>query len=244
MMTISIPLILTTISGLSTMLGSILIFFKFKNINKLLSFSLMFSATIMFGISITDLIPNAYNYLSKFYTIKFLILVILLGIFITFILDNYMNTNNKLKNNNNLYKIGIFSMIAIIIHNLPEGIITFMSSYKNINLGLSLTIAIACHNIPEGISLSLPIYYGTHSRKKALIYTFISGLSEPIGGLLIFLIFKNYLNDFILNFILLVVAGMMIYLSIVKLIPEAIKQKYPKNILLSFLIALIILLII
>ncbi len=244
MMTISIPLILTTISGLSTMLGSILIFFKFKNINKLLSFSLMFSATIMFGISITDLIPNAYNYFSKFYTIKFLILVILLGIFITFILDNYMNTNNKLKNNNNLYKIGIFSMIAIIIHNLPEGIITFMSSYKNINLGLSLTIAIACHNIPEGISLSLPIYYGTHSRKKALIYTFISGLSEPIGGLLIFLIFKNYLNDFILNFILLVVAGMMIYLSIVKLIPEAIKQKYPKNILLSFLIALIILLII
>ena len=204
----------------------------------------MFSATIMFGISITDLIPNAYNYFSKFYTIKFLILVILLGIFITFILDNYMNTNNKLKNNNNLYKIGIFSMIAIIIHNLPEGIITFMSSYKNINLGLSLTIAIACHNIPEGISLSLPIYYGTHSRKKALIYTFISGLSEPIGGLLIFLIFKNYLNDFILNFILLVVAGMMIYLSIVKLIPEAIKQKYPKNILLSFLIALIILLII
>ena len=244
MMTISIPLILTTISGLSTMLGSILIFFKFKNINKLLSFSLMFSATIMFGISITDLIPNAYNYFSKFYTIKFLILVILLGIFITFILDNYMNTNNKLKNNNNLYKIGIFSMIAIIIHNLPEGIITFMSSYKNINLGLSLTIAIACHNIPEGISLSLPIYYGTHSRKKALIYTFISGLSEPIGGLLIFLIFKNYLNDFILNFILLVVAGMMIYLSIIKLIPEAIKQKYPKNILLSFLIALIILLII
>ncbi len=240
---IKLPLILTTISGLSTMLGALLIFIKVKKINNILSFSLMFSATIMLGISLTDLIPNAYSFFKNFYSIKFIVLAILIGAVITFILDEYMDYN-KNNDNNNLYKIGIFSMIAIIIHNLPEGVITFMSSYNNITLGLSLTIAIACHNIPEGISLSLPIYYSTNSKKKALFYTFISGISEPIGGLLIFLIFKNFLNDFILNFILLIVAGMMSYLSIVKLIPEAIKQKNFKNMILAIFIGITILLII
>ena len=241
---ISVPIILTTISGLSTMLGALLIFIKVKNINNILAFSLMFSATIMLGISLTDLVPNAYNYFTKFYSIKFVVLVILIGSIITFILDGYMDYNMNNNNDNNLYKIGIFSMIAIIIHNLPEGVITFMSSYNNIVLGLSLTIAIACHNIPEGISLSLPIYYSTNSKSKALIYTFISGISEPIGGLLIFLIFKKILNEYILNFILLIVAGMMIYLSLVKLLPEAIKQKNVKNMLLAIFSGIIILLII
>lgn len=240
---IRIPLILTTISGLSTILGAILIFIKVKKVNNILSFSLMFSATIMLGISLTDLIPNAYSYFSRFYSIKFIILAILIGSIITFIIDEYMDYNKK-TDNNNLYKIGIFSMIAIIIHNLPEGVITFMSSYNNLTLGISLTIAIACHNIPEGISLSLPIYYSTNSKKRALLYTFISGVSEPIGGLLIFLIFKKFLNDFILNFILLIVAGMMIYLSLVKLLPEAIRQKNVKNMILAIFIGIIILLII
>ena len=238
---ITVPLILTTISGLSTMIGAIIIFMSKNKNTKILVFSLSFAATIMLGISITDLIPTAYSFLSKHYNILIIILFIILGMGFTFLIDEYIPTNND--KNNNLYKIGIFSMLAICLHNIPEGIITFISSYENLTLGISLTIAIALHNIPEGISVSLPIYYSTNSKFKALLYTFISGISEVVGGLLIYLLFRNYINDFILNFILLFVAGMMSYLSVVKLLPEALSNKKYKLTILSILIGICILLI-
>ncbi len=239
---ITIPLILTTISGLSTMIGTLIIFVSKKYNNKVLVFSLSFAASIMLGISITDLIPTGYSYLIKHYNMIFIILMIIIGALFTFLIDQYIPDENSF-NNGKLYKIGIFSAIAICLHNIPEGIITFMSSYKDITLGISLTIAIALHNIPEGISISLPIYYSTHSKFKALLYTFISGISEPLGGLLIYLLLRNYINDVVLNCILLFVGGMMSYISLVKLLPEALKYKRYKTIFISFVIGIIILLI-
>lgn len=238
---ILIPLLLTTISGLSTMIGAIIIFIKKKENTKLLVFSLSFAATIMLGISITDLIPTAYSFLIKYYSLPIIILIMLFGMSFTLLIDQYIPENKT--NNSKLYKIGIFSMLAICLHNIPEGIITFISSCEDITLGISLTIAIALHNIPEGISISLPIYYSTKSKTKALLYTFISGISEPIGGLLIYLMFHNYINDFILNFILLFVAGMMSYLSLFKLLPESISNKKYKVTIISIIIGICILLI-
>ena len=240
MKNIGLPLILTTISGLSTIIGAIIIFVSKKQSKKLLVFSLSFAATIMLGISITDLIPTAYIFLIKYYSFLIIILIILLGMCFTFLIDQYIPES---KINDNLYKIGLFSMIAICLHNIPEGIITFISSFEDISLGISLTIAIALHNIPEGISISLPIYYSTHSKFKALLYTFISGISEPIGGLLIYLLFHNYINNYILNFILLFVAGMMSYLSLFKLMPEALNNKKYKITIISIIIGVCILLI-
>lgn len=226
------------------MIGSVIIFLSKKPNYKILVFSLAFAASIMLGISITDLIPTAYTYLIKQYSIVFIIIMILLGSFFTFLIGQYIpEGNNLLVSDNRLYKIGLFSALAICLHNIPEGIITFMSSYKDLTLGISLTIAIALHNIPEGISISLPIYYSTHSKFKALLYTFISGISEPIGGLLIYIFLKNYINDVVLNSILLFVGGMMSYIALFKLLPEAFKYKKYKIILLSFIIGIIVLLI-
>ena len=224
------------------MIGTLIIFVSKKYNNKVLVFSLSFAASIMLGISITDLIPTGYSYLIKHYNMIFIILMIIIGALFTFLIDQYIPDENSF-NNGKLYKIGIFSAIAICLHNIPEGIITFMSSYKDITLGISLTIAIALHNIPEGISISLPIYYSTHSKFKALLYTFISGISEPLGGLLIYLLLRNYINDVVLNCILLFVGGMMSYISLVKLLPEALKYKRYKTIFISFVIGIIILLI-
>ena len=86
-------------------------------------------------------------------------------------------------------------MIAIILHNLPEGIATFVATSSDVKLGLSLAIAIAMHNIPEGISISVPIYYSTGSKKRAIFYTLVSALSEPLGALLAFIFLKNFIND-------------------------------------------------
>ena len=112
-------------------------------------------------------------------------------------------------------------MLAIIIHNIPEGIATFMATNTNIVLGISLTIAIALHNIPEGISISIPIYYATNSKFKAIFYTFISAVSEPFGALLTYLFLSNYIIDRIMGFLFGVIAGIMIHISMYELLPTS-----------------------
>ena len=131
-------------------------------------------------------------------------------------------------------------MIVLIFHNLPEGIATFVSSYHDINLGLKLGLAIMLHNIPEGISIAIPICYSTKSKIKAFRATLISGLSEPLGALLAFIFFKNYVNDLMISFILIIVAGIMITLSIQEMLPASLKYNENKYIYLGFFIGLLL----
>ena len=119
----------------------------------------------------------------------------------------------------NFDKVGILSMIVIILHNIPEGIITFIVSNKNIFLGLSICISIAIHNIPEGISIAIPIYYSTKSKYKAILYTLLSSLSELFGAIITYLFLSKYINNYIIGIILSITAGIMIQISINKLFP-------------------------
>ena len=139
------------------MIGIIPIFIKSKNYNKIILSSLSFAAGVMITVSITDLIPESLSLLrenlSTTSTIILSILGMLLGIIISMLIDYYLPekpiTNTKDKS---LFKVGIISMIAIILHNLPEGIATFMATTKSTSLGISLTLAIAMLNIPEDCS--------------------------------------------------------------------------------------------
>lgn len=231
--------VITFISGLSTMLGTIIIFIKNKNKNKIISYSLIFSSSIMLFISIFDLLPSSFNYFNKFYLfVPSLLLVFIYSIFGS-LLIRYIN--NKNCSDNSLYKVGIISLFALVLHNIPEGIITFISTEKNLTLGLSLSISIALHNIPEGIAISIPIYYAEGSKKKALIYTLIAALSEPFGAVIAYL-FLNRINDYLFSIILAFTAGIMIYISIFELFKESIKY-YNRNLFLVFAIGIIIMLI-
>ena len=118
-------------------------------------------------------------------------------------------------------------MLAIILHNIPEGIATFLTTNANAKLGITLAIAIALHNIPEGISISVPLYFGTGSKTKAILYTFISGISEFFGSILAYLFLKNIASDIFINLLYAIIAGIMISLSIEELIPNA--NKYSKK---------------
>ena len=180
--------LISTIAGLSTLLGCIFIFIKVKNINKFLSSSLSFSAIVMILISIFDLIPESF--FSLFF--KYSIFGVLISI-LFFIIGIYLiKISNKLikkyeEKGSSLYKLGIISAIVLVLHNVPEGIITFLTSETDINLGLKVAIAITLHNIPEGICIAVPIYYSTKSKSRAIITTLISGLSEPLGALITYL---------------------------------------------------------
>ncbi len=239
-------LLVSTIAGLSTILGALVIFFKFKekNINKFITASLSFSLAIMIGISITDLIPESTYILLSSYGIGKGILASLLAFIIGIILVKYLHKlMDKMEATNDLYKLGILNMLALILHNFPEGIATFMSSYKDIELGLKLALAIAFHNIPEGISIAVPIYYATKSKKNAIFKTFLSGIAEPIGAILAFIFLSKYITDELISIILLLVGGIMITLAIEVILPKAKKYNLNKFLYLGLLIGIILILI-
>ena len=150
---------------------------------------------------------------------------------------------NNIENNKKLYRVGFIMVIAIVLHNIPEGIATFMATSSDITLGLSLSIAIAMHNIPEGISISVPIYYSTNNKKKAILYTGISAISEPFGALLAYLFLRNVMNDLILGILFSIIAGIMLQISFCELLPTARRYNNSKRLYIFFLIGVLFMLI-
>ena len=233
------PFILTILAGFATLLGTIPIFVKIKNTNNLIAATCSFASAVMICVSILDLIPESLKYLSSHFSNILLIIIsfisVTLGIILSSIIDAYIDSHSK---TNNLYKVGILSMIAIILHNIPEGIVTYIVSSKNIFLGISICIAIALHNIPEGISIAVPIYYSTKSKSKAILYTLISALSEPLGAILTYLFLEKYITNTILGILFSLIAGIMLNISFSKLLP--VSNTYNKNkILIPFIIGFI-----
>lgn len=220
--------LLTFLAGLSTLIGVLPIFIKFKNQEKIISASLAFAAGVMLCVSIIDLIPESIIMLrNNFNGISIILLsflFIIVGIITSSSIDKYLPTINY----SSLYKVGLISMLAIILHNIPEGIATFISTTKDTSLGISLATSIALHNIPEGISISIPIYYATKSKKKAIIYTLISALSEPLGALLTYLFLLPFISDTLLGILFSLIAGIMLHISLTELLPEASSYKYSK----------------
>ena len=233
--------ILTTLAGLSTLLGTIPIFIKTKP-NKIITSALSFAAGVMITVSLIDLIPEGINYIHNTFkiipTILIIPIFIVLGIIISMTIDRYISNREG-----ELYKVGIISMLAIILHNIPEGIATYLSGEFNFKLGLSLTIAIALHNIPEGISIAVPIYYSKKSRGKALLYTLFSALSEPLGALLAYLFLSKIINNNIMGILMSLIAGIMIQISLYELIPTSLKYKNKKRTITYLIIGILFMII-
>ncbi|EAJ7141822.1 zinc transporter ZupT [Campylobacter jejuni] len=120
-----------------------------------------------------------------------------------------------------LKRTGIFTALAIAIHNFPEGFATFISSLDNLTLGVAIAIAVAIHNIPEGLAVSLPIYHATGDKKKAFIYSALSGFAEPLGAFVGALILLPFIGDLTLAISFAVIAGIMIFISLDELLPAA-----------------------
>lgn len=216
------PFIITFISGITTILGIIPTYINSKYKDYIIKFSLLFSCIVMFSISIFSLIPEAINYIGiSFMSIILLLIFINIGIIISSYIDKSLNKISS----NNLFKVGVVSVIALVLHNIPEGIITFLTSSNDIKLGISIAIAIALHNIPEGISIAIPIYYSTNSHKKAFIYTFISGFSELFGGVISYIFLSKYINNNLLFIILSITSGIMIHISLFELLPIILKKE-------------------
>lgn len=231
---------LTLIAGLATGIGSLLAFFTSRTNTKFLSFALGFSAGVMIYISFVEIFMKAEEALvnelgvmnGKWVTvIGFFGGMILIALIDKFIpkqtnpheLKKIEDMDDPIPRQNDLMKVGVFAALAIGIHNFPEGIATFVSALNDPALGVSIAVAIAIHNIPEGIAVSVPIYYATGSRRKAFNLSFLSGLSEPIGAFVAYLLLMPFLNDFMFGIIFAAVAGIMVFISLDELLPAAKK---------------------
>lgn len=242
------PIFLSLLAGLSTVIGAFIVFFSKSKNKKLITFALALSAGVMITISFTDLLPASEKALTKhfgvFNGILLSLFFLIIGILIAMLIDNFISLDKKSdfpeNQNNNLYKVGFVSMIALMLHNFPEGIATYVSGYQNISLGINVTIAIALHNIPEGISIAMPIFYASKSKGKAFKYTFISGIAEPIGAVFAFLFLKPYINDLILSIIFSIVAGIMLFIAFEELIPESRTYGYNKLYIFSLFLGICI----
>ena len=187
-------------SGLSTGIGSVLAFYTKQTNKKFLSAALGFSAGVMIYVSMIEIFVKARDSLEIIYgatkgywitTIAFFA-----GIAVIAVIDKFVpsaENPHELRDVGDMEKhqtkdavllrMGMFSALAIAIHNFPEGLATFTGALQDPTLGISIAVAIAIHNIPEGIAVSVPIFFATGDRKKAFSYSFLSGLSEPLGAL-------------------------------------------------------------
>lgn len=231
---------LTIFAGLSTGIGSLIAFFARSTNKKFLSIALGFSAGVMIYVSMIEIFNKARSSLvaalgpkmgSWITVIAFFSGMLLIAI-IDKLIPSYQNPHElrgvermdedeekakKLK----LLRTGVFVAIAIAIHNFPEGFATFIAALHDPEVAIPVAVAIAIHNIPEGISVSVPIYHATNSRKKAFIYSFLSGLAEPAGALIGYLILRNFINDFVFGIVFASIAGIMVFISLDELLPSA-----------------------
>lgn len=230
--------LMTLIAGLSTGIGSIIAFATKQTNKKFLSISLGFSAGVMIYISMIEIFAEAKKTLiselgekqGSWLTVVAFFAGMLLIAMIDKLLPEEENPHDvKLvaaeeevhKDNFKLMRTGTFTAIAIAVHNFPEGLATFISALQSPALAIPIVVAIAIHNIPEGIAVSVPIYYATGSKKKAFMYSFVSGLAEPVGALVGWLILMPFMNDIIFGIIFAAVGGIMVFISFDELLPAA-----------------------
>lgn len=235
---------ITLFAGLSTGIGSALAFYTKRTNERFLSAALGFSAGVMIYVSMIEIFAKARESLSLVYgaskgyavtTVAFFF-----GIAVIALIDKLVpNAENPheirgvedidkgKKSNPELLRMGMFSALAIAIHNFPEGLATFTSAIQDPGLGISIAIAIAIHNIPEGISVSVPIYFATGDKRKAFMYSFLSGLAEPLGALVGYFLLKQFFSPQTFGIVFASVAGIMVYISLDELLPTA--EKYGEH---------------
>ncbi|MFH1378237.1 MAG: zinc transporter ZupT [Planctomycetota bacterium] len=242
---------LTLLAGLATGVGSALAFFAKRTNKSFLSVALGFSAGVMIYVSFAEILVKANQSLSDAYGPTpgawYAALSFFGGILIIAVIDrlvpSFENPHearpveamndpcppapapdvkpDAKQDDKWLMRMGYMSALAIGIHNFPEGLATFTAAIKDPKIGVAIAVAIAIHNIPEGIAVSIPIYYATGNRKKAFIYSFLSGLSEPVGAFIGYVVLLHIFSDAVFGVLFASVAGIMVFISLDELLPTA-----------------------
>lgn len=253
MNTILLAFLLTLLAGLSTGVGSAIAFFARRTNTTFLSVSLGFSAGVMIYVSFVELFPNALASLTEAFgerqgavltTLAFfvgMVFILLIDFFVPEAenphemhgVEEIAEASPRPQSDSNanlrarLLRTGLITAVVLGIHNFPEGMVTFLTAMKDVQLAIPIAIAIAIHNIPEGIAVSVPVYYATGNRSRAFWFSFSSGLAEPVGALIGYLLLSPFITEDMFGFIFAGIAGIMVYIALDELLPSA--ERYGKH---------------
>ena len=237
--------LLTLFAGLSTGIGSAISLLAKKANAKFLAVSLGFSAGVMIYVSMAELFLQAKATLGAHLGEKTgswaAVGAFFGGILLIAVIDRLIPEQKNPHNmqaaavglssgaaadaesdkTRRLMRMGLLTALALAIHNFPEGLATFVAGLSSPKVAIPVAVAIAIHNIPEGIAVSVPIYYATGDRGKAFLYSFVSGLSEPLGAVIGYVFLRNFLNEVTMGVVFAVVSGIMVFISLDELLPSA-----------------------
>lgn len=237
-------IVLSTLAGLSTGIGSALGVLGNRTDKRLLTLAMGFSAGVMVYVSFGELLPTATAALETAlgaHQGRFAALVgffggmALIGVIDRFIpapenphefpsqpdLASPTRPDSTPRRDVRLMRIGLLTTAALALHNFPEGIATLLGGLKAAEVGIPIAVAVAIHNIPEGIAVAVPIHHATGSRRQAFLYSFYSGLAEPVGAIVGYLVLLPILNDTVFGMLFAAVAGIMVFISFDQLLPAA-----------------------
>jgi ZIP family zinc transporter len=220
---VAVALLLSTLAGLSTTIGSFSAIFVRKPGARFMAFTLGFSAGVMILLSFMELLAHGIQ-MAGFVPAYFAFFVGMLGLFVIDVLipHEYMaERQTSGEGQEGLLKTGLLVALGIAVHNFPEGMATLAGTLQDVSLGAAIALAVALHNIPEGLAVSVPVYAATGSRRKAFLWSFLAGVAEPVGAALAALVLLPFLSDALLGLLLSAVAGVMVFISLDELVPVA-----------------------
>jgi ZIP family zinc transporter len=240
-MTVFTAFLMTLIAGLSTGLGGVISVISKKQNTKFLAAALGFSAGVMIYVSMAELFAEANRSLGGIYGAKqgsvITVISFFSGMILIAVIDKLIpekENPHEIKHKGDepmfptaeskkphLIRTGMMTALALTIHNFPEGLATFVTAMGEPGIAIPVTAAIALHNIPEGVAVAMPLYYATGSRKKALGFSFLSGLSEPFGAVIGYFLLRAFLSDSLFGVVFAGVSGIMVFISIDELLPAA-----------------------
>jgi ZIP family zinc transporter len=254
---VTLALGLTLFAGLATGVGSLVVFFSRRPHMALLSFGLGLSSGVMVYVSLVELLPVASDLFGASLGERaggwLAIGCFFGGMLVSALIDRLVpepenpheaipleamqlvrqdagmsrSSQEADARAASLARLGPLTALVIGLHNFPEGMATFASALADPSLGLSIALAVAIHNVPEGIAVAVPTFFATRSRRKAVFYSFASGLAEPIGALFAYLVLMSFLDEAVIAAMLAAVGGIMVFISFDELVPTA--REYGKG---------------
>jgi ZIP family zinc transporter len=228
---------LTFLAGIATMIGAVLATLKKFTSRGAMAVSLGFSAGAILYVSLTDILGKSLGSFSELFddpnqAYGMMALTFFVGIGAMVIVDRLIpsdinlddqegktETDNALRRK--LMRGGLFIGLALCLHNFPEGFLVFMTAFDDPSVGIAIAIALAIHNIPEGIAIAGPLYAATKNKVRSIAIATATGIAEPVGAVLGFLLLRNFLNDMLFGWVFGVVAGMMVFICINEILPAA-----------------------
>ncbi|WBT09681.1 zinc transporter ZupT [Corynebacterium sp. SCR221107] len=227
---------LTLLAGLSTGIGGAIAVAKARPGERFLAGSLGFSAGVMIYVSFVELLPEGQQQLAESYgdgKAQWLgVLAFFAGIAVIAIIDRLVpdtvnphepGSTDSSKRRKMMMQMGVVTSIAIAVHNFPEGFATFIAALADPTVAVPVAIAIAIHNIPEGIAVAVPLREATGSRAKAFGWSLVSGLAEPAGALIGYLLLLPWIGPATMGISFAMIAGVMVFISLDELLPTAVK---------------------